>query len=549
MKTKITSSHFVFAMLDFKGITKIIFLFVVFHLFQNKGIAQTMFQKTIGQPNFEERCTDVELVTGISTSGYIICGFTDYYGAGSDDVYLIKTNNFGDTIWTKTYGGTASDMGNEVEQTADGGFIVVGNTTSFGAGATDIYVIKTDINGDTLWTKTYGGINSESGNSVRQTTDGGYIIAGATASYGTLSEGYVIKTNSVGDTLWTKTYGGIDNDEFNSVKQTTDGGYILCGESKSFGLGVNYVYLVKTDSLGNVQWSGTYGGTVSNYGAEVQQTTYGGYAVGGSIWTSKMDVLLFKTNASGLLTWSKVYGGQFADQGYSMQQTSDGGYIVSGMTDAFTFQSSIDVYVVKTNSIGDTLWTKVYGAITDMGNSVRQTPDGGYIIGGHNIGFNLPGYYSKDIYLIKTDALGNSGCHQINPHSHALNITLLTSTPVTTVGSGGIVTNPRTQVHSKTITVGDACNPSVATNELIAEDEQIIIAPNPFSNQTIITSAKYNIQRIKIMDVLGNIVRSEEFGVGRKEAVIEKGELSNGIYFVQITDENRDVVNRKIVVQ
>jgi hypothetical protein len=185
--------------------------------------------------------------------GYIISGSTESFGTGTVDIYLIKTDSVGDTLWTKTYGGDSSDYGSSIEQTNDGGYIIAGSTNSFGAGLNDVYLIKTDANGDTLWTKTFGGNDHDGGSSVCQTSDGGYIILGSTFSFGA-GEGdvYLIKTDANGDTIWTKTFGGNNPDAGCSVEQTNDGGYIAAGYTYSFGLGGSDVYLIKTDANGLV---------------------------------------------------------------------------------------------------------------------------------------------------------------------------------------------------------------------------------------------------------------------------------------------------------
>ena len=186
-------------------------------------------------------------VAQTSDGGYIIAGHTKSFGAGSYDVYLIKADASGDTTWTKTYGGTDIDYGYSVAQTTDGGYIIAGTIESFGAGNIDVYLIKTDSSGVTIWTKTFGSNGSEYGYSVAQTTDGGYIVAGS-------AEGdvYLIKTDASGDFLWAKTHGSTETDWGKSVAQTTNGGYIIAGATWSFGAGSQDVYLIKTDSLGNV---------------------------------------------------------------------------------------------------------------------------------------------------------------------------------------------------------------------------------------------------------------------------------------------------------
>jgi hypothetical protein len=336
--------------------------------------------------------------------GYIVAGWSNSFG-DSVQVYLVKTNASGDTLWTRTYGGTGGDLGRSVQQTSDTGYIVAGSTTSFG-NITQVYLIKTNASGDTLWTRTYGGANNDYGYSVRQTSDGGYVVAGYTYSFGNSTQVYLIKTNASGDTLWTKTYGGASWDDGYSVQQTTDGGYIVAGWTDSFGA-ILQVYLIKTNVSGDTLWTRTYGGSCDDRGYSVQQTTDGGYIVAGytESFGDSVQVYLIKTNASGDTLWTRTYGGVGIDYGYSVQQTSDTGYIIAG----YTLGSSNKVYLIKTNASGDTLWTKTYGGASwDDGFSVQQTQDGGYIVAGWSNSFGN-GY---QVYLIKTDANGSSGAEE-----------------------------------------------------------------------------------------------------------------------------------------
>ena len=314
------------------------------------------------------------------------------------------------TSWLRTYGGTNDDGGESVQQTTDGGFIIAGCTESFGAGGADFYLIKTDDSGDTLWTKTYGGTGYDYGNFVRQTTDGGYIVVGCTKSFGTGGyDVYLVKTNNSGDTLWTRTYGG-ESDEWGcSIRQTTDGGYVIAGITGSLGVDTADVYLLKTNASGDTLWTRTYGGTGFDWGNSVQQTTDGGYIIAGTTSTfgaGSDDVYLVKTNAQGDTLWTRTYGGTGEDYGNSVQQTSDGGYIIAGWTESFG-AGLTDVYLIKTNASGDSLWTRTYGGTSyDEGNSVQQTKDGGYVIAGYT---TSSGTGNVDVYLIKTDSLGDVG--------------------------------------------------------------------------------------------------------------------------------------------
>jgi hypothetical protein len=186
-------------------------------------------------------------VSQTSDSGYIMTGYTAF--SGSINVWLIKTNSLGDVIWTNTYGGSGWDEGSYVQQTNDNGYIIVGRTDSYGSGNYDVWLIKTDTFGDTVWTRTYGGIDSDDGNSVQQTNDNGYIITGTTELSGPgNSDLWIIKTDSNGDAIWTQTYGGIDQDEGYSVQKTTDNGYIVSGRTYSNGSLGKHVWLLKLAS-------------------------------------------------------------------------------------------------------------------------------------------------------------------------------------------------------------------------------------------------------------------------------------------------------------
>ena len=310
-----------------------------------------------------------------------------------------------DTLWTRTFGGPRADHGYSVQQTADNGYIIAGETHSYGAGESDVWLIKTDANGDTLWTKTIGGPHYDDGYSVQQTTDGGYIIAGGTYKFSPLGnwDVYLIKTDASGNTLWTKTFGGTEGDYGYSVQQTTDGGYIIAGYTESYSVGESDVWLIKTDASGNTLWTKTFGGTEKDYGRSVQQTADGGYIIAGyteSYGAGGYDVWLIKTEANGNTLWTKTFGGTDEDKAYSVQQTADGGYIIAGYTASYG-AGRYDVYLIKTGADGDTLWTRTFGGTNwDDGYSVQQTADGGYIIAGDTHSYGA-GWY--DVYLIKTE--------------------------------------------------------------------------------------------------------------------------------------------------
>jgi hypothetical protein len=327
-------------------------LIVAVLVFASPALAQMKWWRTYGGTDRDVGYS----VQQTSDSGYIIAGLTYSFGAGNFDVYLIKTSAAGDTLWTRTYGGTDDDRGYSAQQTSDGGYIIAGFSEFLGAEWYDVYFIKTDANGDTAWTRTCGGTGVDAGRSVQQTSDGGYIIAGYTESFGAGNlDVYLIKTDASGDILWTGTYGGTGDDGGLSVQQASDGGYIIAGYTSSFGVGGRDVYLIKTSVSGDTVWTRTYGGTGDDGGLSVRQASDGGYIIAGftePFGAGNLDVYLIKTDASGDTLWTKTYGGTNNDYGSSVQQTSDGGYIIAGYTESFG-AGNLDVYLIKTDANGN----------------------------------------------------------------------------------------------------------------------------------------------------------------------------------------------------
>ena len=265
-----------------------------------------------------------------SDGGYIITGQAYNNRNDNSDIWLIKTDSDGNEEWNQNFGGSNNDYGYSLQQTTDGGYIILGTL-----------LIKTDSDGNEEWEKNIGG------KSIQQTTDGGYIIIGGAPDI------ELLKTDTNGDTLWAKTFGGSANDVGESVQQTTDGGYIITGHTESYGNGQADVWLIKTDSLGQEEWNQTYGGVdTTEVGYSVQQTMDGGYIITGSIESAGIpyDVYLIKADSNGNEQWTQTYGGSSPDEGFSVQQTTDGGYIITGYSDSFG--SLRVVWLIKIDSEG-----------------------------------------------------------------------------------------------------------------------------------------------------------------------------------------------------
>lgn len=289
--------------------------------------------------------------------GYIITGYTDSQGGANGNVLLIKTDALGDTTWTRVFGGDAPEIGHSVLQTQDGGYIVAGlKDTTYGAGLGAVWLIKTGANGDVVWANTYGGPAYEAGLSVQQTYDGGFIIAGYTESFGGgFDDLYLVKTDANGDTIWTRALGGEYDDCGNSVQQTQDGGYVVVGSTESYGAGYLDVWLVKTDANGDTLWTRTFGGSDDDDGQSVQVTQDGGYIVAGRTWPdggSSAAVWLMKTDAEGVTVWTQTYGGAGFDCGNSVRQTQDRGYIIVGNTTSYGAGRK-DVWLIKAGPNGE----------------------------------------------------------------------------------------------------------------------------------------------------------------------------------------------------
>jgi uncharacterized delta-60 repeat protein len=498
-------------------------------------MSATSFAKTYGGPDWYAAYSVRQTTDG----GYVVAGGKASLSTGYEDIFLIKTDANGNRIWAKTYVGIYWDYASSVQQTSDGGYIVAGVTGSFGAGWDDIFLIKTDANGNVSWAKTYGGTDYDRAYSVQQTSDGGYIVAGYTDSFGAGGwDIFLIKTDASGNISWAKTYGGTYSDRAYSVQQTSDGGYIVAGGTRSFGAGGWDIFLIKTDANGNISWAKTYGGTYDDYAYSVQQTSDGGYIVAGytiSFGAGNSDVFLIKTDANGNIIWAKTYGGIYTDSATSVQQTSDGGYIAAGYTESFGAGNG-DFFLIKTDANGNISWAKTYGGTyDDYAYSVQQTSDGGYIVAGWTNSFGA-GYF--DIFLIKTDANGNIGScsivQNVNPTVNTVSPTVTTPSPSVSSVSPTVNSISPT-VTSPTLTVSEPCPLSISE---FCQPVSGLITPYK-GGIKVIGSGEFE---VKVYNVSGVMVKSAR---GKNEVKLE---LSRGVYFVEVISGEK-VIREKVVIR
>ena len=343
----------------------------------------TLWTKTYGDWTSDEGFS----VKETSDSGFIVVGQMHH------GLYLMKTDPIGDTLWTRHFDQFIESIGYAVELTDDGGYIVAGakSDSSF----YDVYLVKTDAYGDTLWTKSYGNpYVHDCGYSVQQTSDSGFIVCGYIGEGGGGVDVWLLKTDSSGDSLWTRQFGLDSYDIGRYVRQTSDGGYIITGYTYILGRGTE-VYLIKTSEYGDTIWTKTYGASGYEYGYCVQQIQNNGYIIVGvtdPFGAPDWDVYVIKTDSCGDILWTNTYGDIWSDAGYYIQQTDDLGYIITGYTAREGINSFL--YIVKTDSSGNILWEKILADPPGhyCGNAIEQTVDGGYIVTGRNYG---------DIWLLR----------------------------------------------------------------------------------------------------------------------------------------------------
>jgi hypothetical protein len=400
---------------------------------------QLIWSRTFGGAGWDVAHSVIQTSDG----GYAIAGATDSE-LGLENFWFVKTDPSGNKQWDKNFGGITNDAAYCVIQTADGGYAIAGYTDSYdvrGYGHfEDFWLIKTDSSGDNQWSKNWGNDNDDNvylivndrAYSVVQTSDGGYAIAGYTESIDNAdfnADFYLVKTDSLGNEQWSKTYGGENDDRAYSVVQTSDGGYAIAGYTKSQGAGGEDMLLIKTDSVGNAQWRKTWGSENNDRAYAVIQTSDGGYVVGGYWGSYNLGAVFFlaRTDSLGNTMWENTYaaaGDEAAYSGekaYSLDETSDGGYVFAGVVYPLTV-FNVDFGIEKVSSSGEREWgTAIDTGRHDVPFSVIQTSDNNYVLAGFcEIYDNSQA--QADVWLVKVGFEG-SGVEETFPADEKVPLT------------------------------------------------------------------------------------------------------------------------------
>jgi len=379
------------------------------------------WQRSLGGTDGDEANSVIQTRDG----GYAVVGVTysldgDIFGHhGAADYWVVKLDINGGLEWKRAYGGSDFDEAKGIIQTSDDGYVMVGITYSNNwdvsgqHGGGDMWVVKVGVDGAILWQRALGGSGRDYGYSVKQTVDGGYIVAGytessdgdVTAAFGEYDY-WAVKLDNIGNIEWQRSYGGSGRDICSSIKQTSDGGYILAGQSISTNghisnpIGSIDYWVVKLNFEGKIEWEKSLGGTGSDLALDIVESTDGGFVVLGQVGSYNsgqvmgshgyLDMWVAKLSEEGELMWAKSIGGSSYDYAGSISLTQDGGYMIFGQTfssngDVSENKGGSDYWIVKTNEFGEIQWQKtVGGSQGDDGNCAQQTADGGFITVGYS---------------------------------------------------------------------------------------------------------------------------------------------------------------------
>ena len=471
------------------------------------------------------------------------------------DVCIAKINLYGDTLWTKVYGGGGSKGFSKIYEDSNGGATMIGTSYVFGSGSLDSYIVRINSVGDTLWTKAIGNtLYNATLNSIKL-NNGDFLILTFTDSTGIgLNDVGLIKVDSSGNILWNKFYegGAGDNGAMSGFVQLSDGGFIMSGNTNSFGAGDYDAYVIRVDSLGSVIWAKTYGGAQGEAGTGLALCSDGvlvasstnGFGQGG------YDIYIIKLDFNGNIMWAKAYGTAIDEGATKIKQTSDNGFIIGGLYGVITGDRG--EMIMKIDSLGNFQWAKSYGSSTcnDDFNNLSLTSDGGFIISGTSCSF---GGSEFNAYIIKTDSLGNSGCNEQNRTFTEMDITSLLTvtnpTPNVYIDASIVAKNTQTTVYNPGLITNTLCF-TTDVNETEKLKDEFKIYPNPNNGNF---NLKYKLKQdeagiVNIMDITGKLVLSYALEKNENNLSIYSNELNNGVYLFQIVINGNVVSADKLII-
>lgn len=359
------------------------------------------FLRTIDLSEYDEGYDIRELRDG----GFIVVGRTWMQHTVSKDVLLVRADAEGRTLWIKTFGGVYTDEGYAVKQTADGGFIVTGSTESYTNGNSDVWLIRTDSSGTMQWSKSFGGTGIDCGLDVIECVSGGYLVTGyGQQSFAGRLSAMLIRTDELGNEIWTRNYGSSERDLATSVLETEDGGFVVTGSTETGGNSSTLLWVFKVSASGDEEWAHLIDGAASKGAFRLARSGDGAFGIVGYAKTLQVeasDMLFVRTDASGDMLRQVVLHENAIGTGIA--HTSDGGFILCGYTEPLGFDAS-DIVFVKVDRDGNEEWKRIIGGSRmDRARSVTALSNGGYILTGSTQSY---GSGNQDLLIIKTDASG-----------------------------------------------------------------------------------------------------------------------------------------------
>jgi len=519
-----------------------------------QGAAIT-FQQVYGGAGDERAHSIEQTVDG----GYIVAGETTSFGAGGKDIFVMKLDVNGIEQWTKTYGSTVTDDGNSItiKQTNDLGYIVSGHTEGFGAGSFyDSYILKLDNSGNIQWEKRITGSSWDMFRDVIELSNGDFLLTGSGFSFSAGNmDAHVVKISSTGTLVWIKNLGTISREHSQSILELPSSNYILSGNTNVTDIIGNTAnaFLIKTDNNGGVLWGKEYGtiGPREDFN-ETRLLSDGNLLSVGetqSYGAGNYDIWLMKTDTNGNVIWSKTYGGTNDDIGVNVREKSNGELIISSFTGSYG--NGNELLLINTDALGNVIWSKTYGGSNNdelewWGKPMELTPNNEIILVGGTTSF---GFGDENIYVVKTNECGESFCNE--------QIVTIAGAPASVSGtnfnvlstSGGSLVTTNSTVNTISFTEYVLCDSNlVSVNDFSDKNESLNIYPNPASNYlNVENNQNLVVQKIEIFNITGKIIEVKTVEKTEKNLQIDISDLDNGVYFLKVYDNEEIIKTSKFL--